>query len=75
MENRINDEFINEYLNGFILYLTERGINSHEVAHTPELMDKYMLEYYKALGNFRNEVLAAYKESPILLKRAMGFTE
>ncbi|PHM46563.1 hypothetical protein [Xenorhabdus miraniensis] len=63
MKNRINE---------FILYLTERGINPRAVAHDPKLMDKYMLEYYRAQCNFCDTVLATYKHSPTRIKQALG---
>ncbi|WP_416778298.1 hypothetical protein ACNFJN_08885 [Xenorhabdus budapestensis] len=59
-------------INEFILYLTERGINPREVAHNPELMNKYMLEYYRAQYDFCNTVLATYKGSPTRIKQVLG---
>ncbi|KMJ44684.1 hypothetical protein AB204_12985 [Xenorhabdus khoisanae] len=63
MENKINE---------FILYLTERGINPRTVAHDPELMDKYMLEYYIAQRDFCDMVLETHKESPTRIKQVLG---
>ncbi|MEQ1977406.1 hypothetical protein [Xenorhabdus sp. SGI240] len=63
MENKINE---------FILYLTERSINPREVAHDPELMNKYMREYYIAQCDFCDTVLKTHKESPTRIKQVLG---